>query len=166
MLAIRLVFRNPWNAVLFAVTFMAMSVFYLWSSQVLTIDARGISIVMEPLFAAAALVVAFLFALVLPLEIHAFRLAIAGAAQAGSTVLGALLGTASMTCCAPVVLPSILSLLGVSGANILSVNLILNRFWLPLATLSIVLLSFTLISVAHSLTFECRLQASEEARPR
>ena len=82
---------------------------------------------------------ALLFGIALPLLVHAARLAAAGAAEAGGTALGAIAGTMSMTCCAPVILPAILSFLGFSGTAILRLNETLNRFWLPLAVAGIIL---------------------------
>jgi hypothetical protein len=139
MAALRLVYRSPGNMALALAAFGAMTGFYLWSSQVLVVGRHGVSILVQRQYIAAALIMALLFGLLLPLLIYAVRLAAAGAAQSGGTVLAAIFGTLSMTCCAPVVLPSILSFLGFSGTSILSVNETLNRFWLPLATISIIL---------------------------
>ena len=160
MAPIRLVYRSPWNVLLALVAFVVMAVFYLWSSQVLIVGRHGISILVELRFIAAAGIMALLFGFLVPLEVYAFRLAAASRAQAGGTVLGATFGTMSMTCCAPVLLPSILSLLGFSGTTILSLNETLNRFWLPLATASVILLSYSLVSVIQSLEVECGLNRS------
>ena len=96
-----------------------------------------------------------LFGFELPLLVYAARLAVATASQTGGSALGAIIGTASMTCCAPVILPSILSFLGFSGTTILSVNLTLNRFWLPLAVAGVILLAYSLLSVIQSLEMAC-----------
>ncbi len=160
MTAFRLVYRSPWNVLLALVAFAVMAVFYLWSSEVLVISRHGISFLVHPQFIAAALIMALLFGLLVPLLVYAARLAAASAAQTGGTALGAVFGTMSMTCCAPVILPAILSLLGFSGTTILSLNETLNRFWLPLATLGIILLTYSLVSVVQSLNLECRLNES------
>jgi len=153
--AFRLVFRGPAYLALSAVSLLTMLALLLWSSQVVTFGAQGVQVFVEPPFVAAACVIALLSALLLPMEVYAFRLAAASARHAGGTVLGALIGTASMSCCAPVILPSILSFLGFSGATILSLNLQVERFWLPLATISIVLLAYSLASVSRSLQARC-----------
>ncbi|MGH2442530.1 MAG: hypothetical protein ACRDFX_05150 [Chloroflexota bacterium] len=157
MTSIRMVFRNPWNVLLALVAFTGMAIFYLWSSQVLTFTGRGIELVVQPEFTAAALVMAVLFAALIPLMVYSFRLAVASASQTGGTVLGAVVGTASMTCCAPVLLPSVLSLFGVSGTSLLGINGVLSKYWLPLATLSIIFLLYSLYSVISGLNLECEL---------
>jgi hypothetical protein len=98
---------------------------------------------------------ALLFGLLVPLLVYATRLAAATASQTGGTALGAVFGTVSMTCCAPVILPALLSLLGFSGTTILRLNQITNRFWLPLAVAGIILLSYSLISVVQALDLSC-----------
>lgn len=160
MIALRLVYRSPWNVLLALAAFVAMAVFYLWSSQVLIVGRHDVSFLPETQFIAAALVMALLFGLELPLLVYAARLAAASASQTGGTALGAMFGTASMTCCAPVILPAILSLFGFSGTTILRLNQAVSRFWLPLAVAGIILLSYSLLSVLQSLDLECRLNAS------
>jgi hypothetical protein len=65
-------------------------------------------------------------------------------------VLGVLIGTASMSCCAPVILPTLLSLVGFSGTAILSVNLTIHRFFVPLALLAALLLAYSIGSTLSS----------------
>ncbi len=156
-----LVYRRPSYLLLAGGLFVVASIFYLWSSQVLLISNGSVSFLVEPPFIGAALLLALLFSLTLPLQIYAVRLAAAPAGGTGGTVLGALLGTASMTCCAPVLLPSLLSLLGFSGTTILGVNGALHRYWLPLATLGIILLAYSLVSGLQSLHRECSLPLTE-----
>lgn len=151
-----LVFRGLAYLALGAVSFLSMLVLLLGSSQVLTINGRGVQVFMDLRFVVAACVIALLFALLLPLQVYAFRTA-ATATGTGGTILGALVGTASMSCCAPVLLPSLLALLGFSGATILSFNLAVERFWLPLATVSVILLAYSLLSVTSSLEPACHV---------
>ena len=165
MTALRLVYRSAWNGLLALVAFVVMAVFYLWSSQVLVVSRHGISFLVQTQFVGAALIMALLFGLVVPLLVYAVRLATASAAQTGGTALGALFGTASMTCCAPVILPSILSLLGFSGTTILRLNLTLNRFWMPLAVAGIILLTYSLASAVQSLNLECSPNSSTSVPP-
>lgn len=151
------VWRRPANVSFALLVFMVMAVFYSWSSQVLTFAPAGISVVIEPDFMIAAIVMAALVALVLPLLVEAVRRAASAPGEAGGTVVGALLGTASMTCCAPVVLPALLSLAGFSGTSILGINSVLARYWLPLAIAGILLLSYTLVSLVQNLELVCEL---------
>lgn len=159
-MAFRLVYRAPSYAVLTCVAFLGMAWLLLWSSEVLVFASGSVHVLFEPLTIAAALVIAVLFALLLPMQVFAFRLAAATARQTGGTAIGAALGTASMTCCTPVILPSLLSLVGFSGATVLSFNLLVQRWWLPIAALSIILLAYSLSSVVHSLELECQVPDS------
>jgi hypothetical protein len=163
MAALRLVYSSHWNALLALVAFAAMALFYLWSSQVLAISRHGVSFLPQTEFVAAALIMGLLFGLLVPLLVYSVRLAVASAAQRGGTALGIIFGTMSMTCCAPVILPAILSLLGFSGTTILGLNQTLNRFWLPLAVASIILLTYSLVSVVQALNLECSLNSSMDA---
>lgn len=158
MAALSLVYRRPRYLVLAAVLFAVMATFYLWSSQVLLIVNGSVSSLVEPSFIAAALLLAFLFGVTVPMQVYAIRLAAASTKQTGGTVLGAVLGTASMTCCAPVVVPSLLSLLGFSGTTILGINGVLHRYWLPLATLGIILLAYSFFSVVQGMSRECSFE--------
>lgn len=162
MAALRLVYRSPWNVLLAVVAFASMALFYLWSSQVLVIGSHGVSVFLETQFVAAALILALLFGLVVPLIVHAARLAAASTSQTGGTAVGAILGTLSMTCCAPVILPAILSLVGFSGTTILRLNQTMNRFWMVLAVAGIIFLSYSLVSVVQSLNLECELSSSSD----
>lgn len=163
MIVLRTVGGQPVYLALGAVSFTILLLLNLWSSQVLVMGAQGVSLFVEPLFMIAALLMSLLFGALVPLEVYAFRIASALAVQTGGTALGALIGAASMTCCAPVLLPSVLSLLGFSGVTILGLNATLNRFWVPLATLSIILLSYSLVSTIRSLEAPCRLGSRPEA---
>lgn len=165
MASFRLVYRSPWNVLLALLACVVMALFYLWSSQVLVVSRHGVSLLPQTEFMAAALIMALLFGLVVPLLVYAVRLAAAGAAQTGGTALGAIVGTLSMTCCAPAILPSTLSLLGFSGTAILRLNETLNRFWLPLAVAGTILLSYSLISVTRSLNLVCSVNSSLDTAP-
>ena len=157
MTAFRLVFRSPWNVLLALVAFAAMAAFYLWSSQVMVVRRHGVSFLFETQFVVAALIMAALFGPLVPLLVSAVRLSASSVSQAGGTALGAVFGTVSMTCCAPVVLPALLSLLGFSGTAILRVNETVNRFWMPLAVIGIIFLSYSLVLVVQALNLECKL---------
>lgn len=154
------VFRRPGYVLLGLVAFAASLLFYLWSSQVISVGPGGVALLPEDTFISAAFLMALLFGLTLPVQIYAIRTAAAAASTAGGTLAGVIAGTASMSCCAPVVLPALLSLLGFSGTSIPGLNGLLHRYWLPLATLSVILLSYSLISTTSSLYARCELSSS------
>lgn len=156
--ALRLVYGEAISWAIAALTGIGMTILLLWSSQVLTVEAGRVHVFVQLGFMAAALLIAALCAILAPMQVYAVRLAAATTRQTGGTVLGAVIGTASMSCCAPIILPSLLSLLGFSGATILSFNLVVERYWLPLATASVILLLYSLMSVARALEVRCTLQ--------
>jgi len=157
--ALRLVYSHPGYVLAAVLLFPAVALFYAWAAQVLIVDSAGISWLLEPDFIAAILILSALIAMSLPLQVCAARLSAGQLEGTGSGVLGILAGTASMSCCAPVILPAILSLLGFSGTAILSVNLTIHRYFLPLALLGIVLLGYSIVSTASSLGRSCIVES-------
>jgi hypothetical protein len=161
-----LVFRERRRVALAALLFALMSILLLWSGNVLSVTQRGVTVIPQWPFILASLSIGLLFGIVIPMQLTAFRLAATSAGATGGTVLGAIAGAASMTCCAPVILPSLLSLAGFSGVTILNLNGELHRFWLPLATVSLLSLGYSLISVAESLHLTCLVPPPFDASSR
>jgi hypothetical protein len=158
--ALRLVFGRWRYATAALLLVPLVAIFYAWSAQVIIVDRRGVSMLIEPDVMVAIAILAFLLAVSLPLQVYALRLAIAGVREAGSSILGLLVGTASMSCCAPVLLPAVLSLIGFSGTTILSVNVGIHRYFVPLAALSAVLLGYSVLATASSLGHACEAGGS------
>ena len=159
----RLVYRDGRNVLAAIVLFAAMTLLLLWTGNVVSFSQSQWHLVPSVSYIASSLLIGALFGCAVPMQLVAVRMAAATAASTGGTVLGAVAGTASLTCCAPVVLPSVLSLVGFSGTEILSVNSVLHRFWLPLTTLSVLLLALSLYSVAQSLQLRCMVLSARPA---
>jgi len=97
-----------------------------------------------------------LFGLLLPLEVAAVAKARSAAGGAGG-VLGTLFGMFSMSCCAPLILPALLSFVGFSGITLLQVNVTVHEWATPL---SIVSIGFMLVAIgltSRTITAACRL---------
>ncbi len=76
--------------------------------------------------------------------------------------LGAMLGIACLTCCAPLLLPALLVLLGASGSLILTLNIRLVQWSGPLFLGSLLFCGIALLLQAQNVTATCTLpQASE-----
>jgi len=71
--------------------------------------------------------------------------------------LGALLGIVCLTCCAPLLLPALLALLGTSGSLILTLNTHLVQWSVLLFLGSLLLCGVTLFLLAHTVTAACVL---------
>jgi hypothetical protein len=142
--AARLVFRDPFNLALGLVGALGCAVLLCWSGQVVTkapygglywdLDARR-------LVAIAAISLAF--GLALPLQLAAVRQARAAARlRAGAGfALASLSGIAAVSCCSPLILPTILGFLGATGTTVLDANLEAHRWFEPLSAISVVLTS-------------------------
>lgn len=148
--ALWLVYRQPAYTLAALLLFPLAAIFYAWAGEVLIVSTHGPSILIEPDVITAIVVLAILVSLSLPLQVYAARLAVGRAAHVGGTGLGVLVGTASMSCCAPVLLPAVLSLIGFSGTTILSVNLTVHRYFVPLAMLGALLLGYSVVATATS----------------
>jgi hypothetical protein len=153
--ALRLVFGHRRYTAAALLLFPLVAIFYAWSAQVLIVDRRSVSLLIEPDAMVAIVILASLLAVSLPLQVYALRLVVGGVRETGSSILGLLVGTASMSCCAPVLLPAVLSLIGFSGTAILSVNISIHRYFVPLAALSAMLLGYSVLSTASSLGRAC-----------
>jgi len=156
--AIRLVYGQRGYAAGALLLFPVVFIFYVWAGQVLIVGRGDLSILLEPDIIIAAAVLSALFALSLPLQVYAMSLALVGTRQTGGTVLGLVVGSVSMSCCAPVILPALLSLIGFTGTTILSVNLTVHRYFVPLALLGVMLLTYSLFSAATALGRTCVLE--------
>jgi hypothetical protein len=162
IVALRLVYGRPVYSVSAAMLFVAVLVFYLWSGQMLLVSESGLALLVQPDLMVASIILATLFAVSLPLQVYALRLAITGVRQTGGTILGVVIGGVSINCCTPVLLPALLSLAGFSGTNILSVNLTVHRYLVPLTLLGALLLAYSVVSTATSLAGTCAMPREHE----
>jgi hypothetical protein len=154
---LELVYRDRRNVVLATCAGASMVILMLWSGNILTVRAGTAHLSPDQRYFATSILIGALFGLVLPVQLTAIRMAVKPIAETGGTMLATLAGAASATCCAPVVFPSLLSLLGFSGTTILNVDGTLHRFWFPLAVASLCLLGISLLSVSQSLERTCLL---------
>jgi hypothetical protein len=106
----------------------------------------------------SVVVVGVLFGALLRLELAALgkARAAAGAAGAGG-IIGPVFGIVSMSCCAPLLAPAILSFVGFSGTTLLNVNATLHELSTPLTLTAIVLLLVSVILVSRTVTASCEL---------
>lgn len=153
--ALRLVYSRPAYIIAAVVLFGAVLAFYLWSGQVLIISGGGMALLVQPDLIGAAVLLALLFGISLPLQVYALRLALGSVQETGGSILGLLIGGVSMSCCTPVLLPALLSLLGLSGTSILTVNLAVHRYFVPLTLLGALLLLYSVVSTTASLAQTC-----------
>jgi hypothetical protein len=157
--ALAVAFSRPWAAVLSVLTGAAMALLLLWSGEMLKRFPSGWELHFEPSRLIGVVLLSALFGLLLPLEIC--TLARAGAAWSGSGgAAGVVVGLVSVSCCAPFVVPALLSFAGFSGTALLSFNGAARQVSGPLTALSIALLMVSIALVSRTLTAACRLPAA------
>jgi len=99
---------------------------------------------------------AVLFGLLLPLEVAAVAKARSVAGGTGG-VLGSVFGMLSMSCCAPLILPALLSFVGFSGMTLLQVNVTVHEWATPLTIVSIGFMLVAIGLVSRTITAACML---------
>jgi len=132
-----------------------------WSGDLIRQYPSGWEFHSEPQRFWALVLLASLFGLLLPLEVAALTTARAVAGIAGGSA-GALFGLLSMSCCAPLVIPALLSFAGFSGSAILDFNTAVSPYETPLTLASIALMLLSVVLVTRTLTAACELPRSQQ----
>ena len=158
-LALAIAFDRPRSYVLAAGAAVAMMGLLAWSGDFMQyfpetgweLDA-GLSDRMT------ILSVGVLFGLLVPLEVAAISKARHAARAAGASgLLGPVFGILSMSCCAPLLAPALLSFVGFSGSTLLNVNTTLHELSTPLTLASLALLLLSIGLVSHTVAAACRI---------
>jgi len=108
---------------------------------------------------ATMVVLAVLFGMLLPLEVAAIGKARSAAGSAGG-LFGTVFGILSMSCCAPLILPALLSFIGFSGMTLLQVNITVHEWVTPLTFASIGFMLAAIALVSRTITAVCALPPS------
>ncbi len=85
--------------------------------------------------------------------------ALAQARNAASTMsglAGAIAGILSVSCCAPLLIPALLSFAGFSGTALIRFNVAMRDLATPLTILSIALMLASLGFVSHTISASCK----------
>jgi hypothetical protein len=136
----------------------AMAILLAWSSQIVTIFPEGgIFLDVDALTLVGITLAAILMGITLPLHWFAWRRARVVVPASGLGVVGTLFSVGSLSCCAPLVLPGVLSLLGFSGSTLLAFNLRLHQLRLPLTALAIAFLLVSLWIGIRNVASSCRI---------
>jgi hypothetical protein len=130
-----------------------------WSGDLIQQYPSGLEFHSEPQRLLALILLAALFGLLLPLEVAALGRARAVAGVAGGTA-STVFGLLSMSCCAPLVIPALLSFVGFSGTTILDFNTTVSQYETPLTLVSIGLMLLSVVLVLRTLTAACKLPAN------
>ena len=166
MTALRLVFGRRRYQVGAALTATAASALYIVADQTVTIYPDGVLFVdPDPSRWAVIVALALLMGTVFPMHVYAVRQAAWRPRQGGASILGVLSGIGALSCCSPLILPAALSLAGVSGTTLLSMNMTFFHYFGALAALSLLFLLVALVLTARDVTRVCRLGARGHTAP-
>ncbi len=160
-LAFIIAFDRPWAYVSAVLGAIAMVALLVWSGGFLQYYPRtGWEFDASASERLSLIFVAIPFGALLPLEVTALSKArvAAGVGSAGG-VLGPVFGIVSMSCCAPLLAPALLSFVGFSGTTLLNVNATLHELSTPLTLASIALLLLSIVLVSRTITAVCALPA-------
>jgi hypothetical protein len=156
-LALLIAFDRPRAYVLAAASAAAMLTLLVLNSGGLNYYPRsGWSFFAPPSEIATILILSALFGLLVPLQMAAITRARAASTAAGG-VLGSVLAVAGVSCCAPLLLPAVLSFVGFSGTALLGFNLALRDWSAPLTVASMSLMALSIGLVSRTITAECKL---------
>ncbi len=156
--ALREVYHRPGYLAAAVILALASAALLAWSSQVVTVFPQGGVFIDADAWTVVGLGgAALLLGVTLPLHWFAWRRSAGTAAAQGMGVLGTLFSVGSLSCCAPLLLPGLLGLLGFSGTSLLALNLHLHQFRLPLTVLALAFLALSFSMGVANVTRSCDL---------
>lgn len=147
-LAFAIAFASPTAYLIGCAGGLAMLVLLIWSGGFLVYyPSSGWDFYASTQETGTIVVLGVLFGMLLPLQVAAIAKARSAAGTTGG-VLGTVFGVLSMSCCAPLMLPALLSFVGFSGMTLLQVNVTVHQWTTPLTIGSIgfMLLAIYLVS--------------------
>jgi hypothetical protein len=98
-----------------------------------------------------------------PLQVAAI-LKVRAALGAASSLVGTVAAVAGVSCCAPLLLPALLSFVSFSGTALLGFNASVRRLAGPLELASVVLMVVSIALVSRTLTTACGLPQRGDGR--
>ena len=156
-LAFAIAFYPRYAYVLSAVGALAMLGLLTWTGGFLNYyPTTGWDFYADTQETVTVLVLAVLFGLLVPLQVAAVTKARSAAATAGG-LFGTVFGVLSMSCCAPLILPALLSFVGFSGMTLLQVNITVHEWATPLTMASIGFMLLAIGLVSRTITAVCEL---------
>ncbi|MBV9174893.1 MAG: hypothetical protein JOZ81_32930 [Chloroflexi bacterium] len=160
-LALAIGFGRPWAYVLALGAALAMALLLVWGSGLLAHYPTGWMIIADPEEMATLAILSVLFGMLVPLEVAAMTRARSLVGVAGG-LAGTMTGILSVSCCAPLLIPTLLSFVGFSGTALVTFNLAVRDYLGPLAVLSVLLMVLSIVLVARTITAVCKVPPTEE----
>jgi hypothetical protein len=160
-LALAIGFGRPWAYLLALGAALAMALLLVWGSGLLAHYPTGWVVVGDPAELATVGILSVLFGLLVPLEVAAVTKARGMAGVAGG-LAGTVTGILSVSCCAPLLIPTLLSFIGFSGTALVTFNVTVRDYLGPLAALSVVLMALSIVLVARTITAVCKVPLPDQ----
>lgn len=155
-LALAIAFERP-RAYLAALASAAgMVILLLWSSGLVAHYPSGWEVIATPPELATIGLLAALFGLLVPLQIAAHQKARSAVGTIGG-VAGIVAGILSASCCAPLLIPAVLSFVGFSGTTLIRFNATVSGLATPLTLASIGLMLASIGLVSYTITAACKV---------
>ena len=161
-LALAIAFARPWAYLLAVLAALAMALLLVWGSGLLAHYPTGWVVIADPEEMATLAILSVLFGVLVPLEVAAITKARSVVGVAGG-LAGTLTGILSVSCCAPLLIPTLLSFVGFSGTALVTFNLAVRDYLGPLAVLSVVLMALSIVLVARTITAVCKVPLPQAA---
>jgi hypothetical protein len=155
-LALKIGFARTWAYLVAAAAAIAMALLLVWGSGLLAYYPTGWVVIADPEEMATLAALSILFGLLVPLEVAALTKARSAIGIAGG-LAGTATGILSVSCCAPLLIPALLSFVGFSGTALVTFNIAVRDYLGQLALLSIALMAASILLVARTVTSACKV---------
>jgi hypothetical protein len=162
-LALAIGFARPWAYVVALVSAVAMATLLIWGSGLLAHYSTGWVVIAAPEELATIGSLSLLFGMLVPLEVAAVTKARSAVGVAGG-LAGTVTGILSVSCCAPLLIPTLLSFVGFSGTALVTFNITVRDYLAPLAALSIVLMVASIALVSRTVAAACKVPSPPALR--
>ena len=154
--ALAIGFARPWAYLVAVLAAIAMALLLVWGSGLLAYYPTGWVVIADPVEVTTLVVLSVLFGILVPLEVAALTKARSLVGVAGG-LAGTATGILSVSCCAPLLIPALLSFGGFSGTALVTFNLTVRDYLAPLAVLSVLLMAASIVLVARTVAAVCRV---------
>lgn len=160
--AIKIVFCERRNILLGIASALFFGGVFLFGTGMITFFPTGPYIEFVPTRILTLAALTILSGITVPVQLYALKKARAGLKEGASGIGGLFAGMATMSCCAPLLLPAVLSFVGFSGTQLLFLNIAARQYALYLSLISIALLGMSLFMASRSMSATCRIDVPKE----
>jgi len=160
-LALAIGFARPRAYLLALAAALGMALLLVWGSGLLAHYPTGWVVVADPEEMATIALLSVLFGVLVPLEVAALTKARSFVGVAGG-LAGTVTGILSVSCCAPLLIPTVLSFVGFTGTALVTFNITVRDYLGQLAVLSLVLMAASIVLVSRTVTAVCKLRPPDD----